>query len=446
MIGTGIYLKPSEMAREAGSVELVMLAWVVAGLLALLGALTYTELATAMPAAGGDYVFLSRAFGPVWGFLYGWRAITVSVPASLAAYGAGMMLFARFLWPEVGAPIGTWEVPLPFRESPLRFQLTWAQPLGAAAILLFAAVNFLRVRAVGRLQVVLTTLKVGALAAVAGVALWYATGEPGPASLDGPAAARVAIREPGLNGLLAAVVAALWAYSGWQQVVRVGSEVRDPGRSMPRAMIGGLLFTAGLFLALNLGCFAVLSFDRVAASPHVASELVQVAAGPDAARWLTVAMIITVLGTMNASILTSSRIPFAMARDGLFFPGFSGVHPERRVPTAAVSLTSVMGVVLVLTGTFEDVTALAIFSAWLFYGVGALAVFRLRHLEPDLPRPYRVLGYPVVPALFAILAFALTIFVFVQRPLRSGIGLAIMVLGLPLYYYWRRRQVTRAAL
>ena len=439
IIGTGIYLIPSEMARVAGSLELVLGAWLVAGILSLLGALTYAELASALPESGGDYVYLRRAFGPLWGFLYGWRGILVSMPASLAAYGAGIMLFASYLWPAAATPIGGWDFPVPFREAPARFELRWSQLMAAGIIIIVAAINYLRVRHVGRLQIVLTAIKTLGLAGVIGVGLWSVLAGPGPAA-GAESPVEVTVRAPGVGGFLAAVTAALWAFSGWQQVVRLGGEVRNPGRSFPRAIIGGFLFTAGLFMAANLAYFAVLSFQEVAGSRHVATDMLQRAVGSNVAGWFTLLMIVSVLGTMNANILSASRIPYALARDGLFFSGLARVHPERRVPGAAVTLTSAMGVVLVLTGGFEDMAALSVFASWTFYALSAAALFRLRRMEPDLPRPYRAWGYPVVPALFCGLAALLAVSIFIQRPGRSGIGLAVVMLGIPMYHYWSRRR------
>jgi APA family basic amino acid/polyamine antiporter len=205
-------------------------------------------------------------------------------------------------------------------------------------------------------------------------------------------------------------------------------------------MMGGFLFTSALFLAVIICYFGVLSFPQVAASSHVASDMIQVAAGPQVATLLTIVMMISVVGTLNANLLTASRVPFAMARDGLFFPSIAKVNPERRVPTASVTLMAAMGVILVLTGTFQDVTALLVFGSWTFHGLTTLALFRLRAREPNLPRPYRAWGYPIVPGLFVLLAFALSVSIIIERPVRSLLGVAVILVGIPVYYYWSRRR------
>jgi APA family basic amino acid/polyamine antiporter len=435
MIGTGIYLKPSEMAREAGSAEMVLIAWVAGGLLCLLGALTYAELATAIPETGGDYVYLRRGLGPLWAFLYGWRGILVSAPASLAAYGTGIALFVGFLWPGVQQPIAHWNLPV----ANLPVTLRWSQVIGVLPIVALTVVNYLRIRDVGRIQVVLTTLKTLALIAIIVLGLGFILGG-GSASVPAESLPVETVRRSGFSGFMVAVTGSLWAYSGWHQLVRLGGEVRDPGRAFPIAMIGGFLFTGALFLIVNLCYIGVLSFPGLAASSHPASDMIQAAAGPRVANLLTIVMIVSVLGTMNASLLTGSRVPFAMARDGLFFPSIAKVDPERRVPTASVTLISVMGIILVLTGSFEEVTALMVFASWSFYGLSAVALFRLRAKEPDLPRPYRTIGYPVVPALFLILSAFLTVSIVMERPLRSLIGIGLILAGVPFYLYWNRRR------
>ena len=436
MIGTGIFLKPAEMAAEGGSVAVVFAAWIAGGLLSLFGAMSYAELGAAIPEAGGEYAYLRRGFGPVWGFLFGWMHSIVGRPASAAAVAAGLLRFWSFLTPAVAAPIYVFTVRLPFLATQdLRFVFTWAQPLAVGALVLVTFTNYLGVKFGGELQVVLTTLKVAAVLAIIALGFGVAHGMAAnfhplwPLTADWGA----------FGGFLAALAASLWAYDGWEDLNLVGSEVRDPARNIPRALVGGVLFVAIVFMLFNAVCFYVLPFGAVAGSPHVASDVMESFGGHKAALWITLAMVISALGTLNSSILSGARVDYAMARDGIFFRVAARVHPKFRTPGNALIFQCSLASVMALTGTFEDLTSLFIFATWIFYGLAVVALFRLRRLEPELPRPYRVWGYPVLPAIFLTGAAALTISLWMARPLRSTMGLLLILSGLMFYRYWKEK-------
>jgi basic amino acid/polyamine antiporter, APA family len=435
MIGTGIFLKPAEMAREGRTVSVVFAAWIVGAVLSLFGALAYAELGAAIPEAGGEYAYLRRGFGPAWGFLFGWMHSIVGRPASAASIAAGLMRFLGFLIPAVGAPIFVLHVRSPFGAvlaQPYDFVFTWAQPLAVLWLVAMTGINYLGVRLGGGVQVVLTALKVGSIAAIIALAL-------------GAPATRVSTVHPiwldkigpgTFSAFLAALAAALWAYDGWEDLNLVGSEVAEPQRNIPRALVGGVTFVAAVYLLFNVACLRILPFSEVAASPHVASDVVQRISGRSAADWITLAMVIAALGSMNSSVLSGARVPYAMARDGLFFRVARGVHPKYRTPGRALIFQCVLASLMALTGTFEELTSLFIFAGWIFYGLAVVAMFRLRRTAPDLPRPYRCWGYPWVPGLFVAGALALTISIWLDRPVRSSIGLALIVSGLLFYRYW----------
>jgi APA family basic amino acid/polyamine antiporter len=424
MIGTGIFLMPGVVARGAGSLSWAAGAWVLAGLMSLFGAVSYAEMGAAMPVAGGDYVYIGRAFGPVWGFLYGWKSVMLASPVSGAALAAGTALFFQYFVPGLAEPalrFGGW--------SP-----TGGQLLGALLLAAMAIVNLLAVRTVGALQVLLTGLKTAGLAAVVGVAVVYLfRGNPGLTTgmAESPS--------PQLGGFVAALTAALWTYTGWHQLLWVGSEVRHPGTTLPRALIGGFSATAVLFVLVNLSCFAVLGFARVAASDHAVSDLLQAAWGGPVAAMVTAAMILSALGSLNASLLAGGRLPYAMARDGLAPAGLEYVSIGARVPARAVVYPALLGCTLVLTGTFEELASFYVFTQWLFFAIGVMALFRLRQTEPDLARPVRAWGYPVLPAIFVALCLSLAVSLYLQQPVRSSLGLAIILAGLPYYRMSRRR-------
>ena len=433
MIGTGIFLVPSSMAVNARSVGLVFLAWILGGLLSLAGALAYAELGAAIPEAGGDYAYLNRGFGPRWGYLFGWMHSVVGRPCSVATIAAGLMRFCGFLRPTIAQTVITWPFWIPFTHAPYNFNLSPAQPLAVVAIALVTFVNYLGVKLGGRVQVTLTAIKLFAIGAVIVLAMVMGRGgsvrfQPFLPDAWGTGA---------WAGLLAAMVAAAWAYDGWSNVSLVGSEVIHPQRNIPLALVGGVSLVMVIYLLANAAYFWALPFVAVAHSQHVASDMIASFAGGRAAAWLTVAMVISALGTLNSSILSGARVPYAMGRDGVFFRFTGVVDRKRHTPGGALVFQAYMASILALTGTFEDLFSLFIFAQWIFYGLVVASVYGLRRREPDLPRPYRTWGYPWVPAVFIVGALALTLSLLAARPVRSIFGLALILLGLVFYPRWQ---------
>lgn len=436
MIGTGIFLKPAEMAREGRFVSVVFAAWIVGAILSILGALSYAELGAAIPEAGGEYAYLRRGFSPVWGFLFGWMHSIVGRPSSVASIAAGMMRFLSFFIPAVAAPLFTVHVPgISTWIKPYDFVFTWAQPLAVFWLLAMTGINYLGVRLGGEVQVFLTTIKVLSIALIVGVALLLPGTGAHPPDPVWPHPAEAGL----LTAFLAALAAGLWAYDGWEDLNLVGSEVRDPHRNFPRALVGGVSFVALIYLLFSAACLKVLPFDALANSPHVASDVVERTLGHGFAGWLTLALVISALGSMNSSVLSGARVPYAMARDGVFFKIADGINPKHRTPARALLFQGVLASIMALTGTFEELTNLFIFAGWIFYGLAVVALFRLRKTEPDLPRPYRCWGYPWVPGIFVLGALALTVNLWLVRPGRSTIGLLLILAGIPFYRYWQSR-------
>ncbi len=433
IIGTGVFLVPSSMAKATGSVGLIFLVWIVGGALSLAGALSVAELGAAMPKAGGPYVYISRGIGPMWGFLFGWMNNLVGKPASISTIAAGFLIFLSFFFPAVRTAIFTLNIPVPFAEKPYEFVFTWAQPLAAAAIALLTFINYLGVRLAGRLQVTLTIIKISAILAV--VVLGFALGERNLTSTAPlfPESLSLGL----LAGFLTAMVGALWAYDGWIDLTFAGSEVQNPQKNIPRAVVGGTIVVGTIYLLANAVYFFVLSVEQAAAASNVATEAVRVFAGDSAAAWITAAMVVSGFTTLNSSILTGARVPFAMARDRLFFRVADGIHPRFHTPSGALFFQGTVASAMVLTGQFEDLFSLFIFAQWIFYALTVASLFALRKKEPDLDRPYRAWGYPVLPALFVIGATALTVNLYIQRPGRSTIGLALILSGLFFYRHWK---------
>jgi APA family basic amino acid/polyamine antiporter len=435
MIGTGIFLKPAEMAADAGSVVIVFAAWITGGILSLFGALAFAELGAAIPEAGGEYAYLRRGFGPVWGFLFGWMHSIVGRPASMASIAAGLLRFCGFLVPAVAAPIFVWHISVPFLREPYVFIFTSAQPLAVVALVALTFINYLGVRVGGRVQVILTIVKVSSVAAI--IVLAFALARPGGAGFHPFSPAHFGAAA--VTGLFGALAASLWAYDGWEDLNLVGSEVADPQRNIPRALILGVLFCSVIFMLFSAAAHWVLPFAEVAQSEHVASDVVARISGRGAAVWVTLAMVVSALGTLNASTLSGARVPYAMARDGIFFRKTAAIHPTFRTPAGALVFECTLASVFALTGTFEELTSLFIFATWIFYGLAVVSLMRMRRTEPSLPRPYRCWGYPWVPVIFVMGATALTITLWLTRPVRSSIGLALILSGLFFYRNWQKK-------
>lgn len=438
MIGTGIFLKPAEMAREGRFVSVVFAAWIFGAILSLFGALSFAELGAMIPEAGGEYAYLRRGFGPAWGFTFGWMHSIVGRPSSMASIAAGLVRFLGFLIPAAATPIFTWHIVVPGLSGwikPYDFVFTWAQPLAVFWLAFMTGVNYLGVRVGGAVQVFLTAIKITSVFIVMGVAL-FATPVTGRAADPiWPSAASAGV----FSAFLAALAAALWAYDGWEDLNLVGSEVENPSKNFPRALVGGVSLVALIYFLFSAACLKVLPFSNVATSQHIASDVVEHVAGRGAATWITLAMVISALGSMNSSILSGARVPYAMARDGIFFRIADGIHPKFRTPGRALIFQGILASLMALTGTFEELTNLFIFAAWIFYGLAVVALFRMRRTEPNLARPYRCWGYPWVPGVFVAGALALTLNIWLERPGRSSVGLLLILAGLPFYRYWRNK-------
>jgi amino acid transporter len=392
-----------------------------------------------IPEAGGEYAYLRRGFGPVYGFLFGWMHSIVGRPSSLASISAGMMRFLSFLLPVVAAPLFNIHIAIPGLTGwikPYDFVFTWAQPLAVVWLLIMTGINYLGVRLGGAVQIFLTTIKIMSVAIVIGVAFFSAAPAAHAPDPFWPAAGMGAAAI--FSAFLATLAAALWAYDGWEDLNLVGSEVENPQKNFPRALVGGVAFVAVIYLLFSAACLKVLPFESVAASQHIASDVVAHIKGATAAAWITLAMAISALGSMNSSVLSGARVGYAMARDGIFFKIADGIHPKFRTPARSLIFQGVLASLMALTGTFEELTNLFIFAAWIFYAFAVVALFRMRKTEPDLPRPYRCWGYPWVPGLFVAGALALTINIWLERPGRSSIGLLLILAGLPFYRRWNR--------
>jgi len=429
VIGSGVFLVPSAMVRDVGSVRELFVVWVVAGVLSLFGALTYAELAAAMPEAGGEYVYLSEAYGPFWGYLYGWTQFWVAKSGSIATLAAGFYTYLTAFVPALAKPV----LITPFHIGPgwSLLEIRYGQLFAITVILFLGIVNYYGVRSGGNLQVSVTVLKMALISGIILVGLASGRGDWSHFSQSAPAIG-------GIAGFFAAMVGALWAYDGWNNVSMVSSEIRDPQRNLPRSLIWGTIAVIVTYLLVNTAYFYILGPTEVAGSTRVAADIMARLYGLGAAGAVTVAVLLSIFAALNGSILSGARVPYAMARDGLFFRFQARVHPQFHTPGNAVLSLCVWSCIVLLSGWYDDLYNFVIFGSWILYLLTAISVFVLRQKRPDLPRPYRVIGYPLVPVLFIGMATLLLFNTIVARPRESLMGLFVMAVSIPFYFYWRK--------
>ncbi len=431
VIGSGIFLVPSTMIQQVGSVWLLFGVWMFGGLMSLAGALTYAELAAAMPEAGGEYVYLREAYGPMWGYIYGWTQMWVAKSGSIATLATGFFYYLANFRPELDRVWYTVRLPIGPHGGPLEIRA--GQVLAIAVILGLGLVNYFGVKLGGGVQVTVTAIKLVLIGAIIAIGLGTGAGSVVHFRQTLPAAG-------GAAGFFAALVGALWAYDGWNNVSMVSSEVRNPQRNLPRALIAGTAGVIGIYLLANLAYFYVLSPAETAATPRVAAEMMRRILGGWGASAVSLAAMVSIFAALNGSILTGARVPYAMARDGLFFRPIARVHPVYRTPGVSILALTIWGAALVvIVGRFEDLYNYVMFASWILYGMTGAAVLVLRRKRPDLPRPYRVAGYPWLPVVFVAAAAAVLAFAIRSYPRESGLGLGIILAGLPFYFHWRRR-------
>jgi APA family basic amino acid/polyamine antiporter len=433
VLGTGIFLTTSDMARVLPHPGLILAVWVAGGLLTLAGALTYGELGALYPRAGGMYHYLREAYGPLWGFLFGWASFLVIMSGGLAALGVAFgEYFGSFLpWFStkhilVSQPIGGWT-----------WTVSGGQVAAAIAILVLTAINHFGLKEGAGVQNALTVLKVGSIAAFALLGLF------GPAPANPSLAAPSGLAGAGLlTAFGVAMIAALWTYDGWYGLTCSAGEMKDPGRSLPRGLILGTLTVLALYFMLNLVYVRTLTVPEMAGASRIGEAAARVLFGPVGARLVSVAVLISTFGCISSTILYSSRIYLPMAQDGVFFPSLAEIHPRYRTPVRSLWAQTAWAVALTLSGTYEQLYTYVVFVSVMFHAATAAAVFVLRRRYPDHPRPYRTWGYPVVPALFILACLLLTGNTLVEKPVEALLGLGLLVLGVPAFLWFRKRTAT----
>jgi basic amino acid/polyamine antiporter, APA family len=380
IIGSGIFLVPREMMAAVGSSRMVYAVWIIGGLLSLFGAMTYAEIAAARPRYGGEYAFLREAYGDLTGFLYMWTQITVAKPASLATIAAGL---ARVL--------GTFAIFSSFAQ-PAFAHLLWAQVFAIAVTWLITGLNIIGTRKSANVQLLLTWLKGALILAIAG----FCFGAAGNHGSWHNFATDFAGARGGFSGFMIALIAALWAYDGWSDVVTMAGEVQRPQRSMPLALVGGVVIVGALYMLTNAAIQFVLPAAAIAAVDRPAADAMRLVAGHWGAALVSIGMAVSIGATFVGSSLSGARVPFAAARDGLFFKQLAHVSPRFHTPSSALILQAVLSSLLLLAiGRFQALFSLAIFAEWLFYALTASTIFIFRRREPNVVRLYSIWGYPI---------------------------------------------------
>jgi basic amino acid/polyamine antiporter, APA family len=426
IIGSGIFLVPSEMMQAVGSAGTVYLAWLIGGLLSFFGALTYAELGAMKPQAGGEYVYVRDAYGPLAAFLYSWTWFLIAKPASIATITTGLV---RILGTFSAFSI----LSQPFMSHP--FVIHYGQLLAIAATVLISWLNYIGVRRAGNFQFIFTLLKVAIILAIVVIGFSYHGGTWANFSTEFTGA------KGGIAGFFAALVAALWAYDGWNDLNMVAGEVRDPQRNLPLSLIWGVATVGALYVLVNAAVQYVLPASLVAASPRPASDAVAMVLGHAGASLVSAGMALSMFVGLNGTVMSGARVPFAMARDGYFFHAIAKVHPRFHTPSVAILVQCGLSILLLLLGgSFRQFFSLAIFSEWLFYMIAGSTIFVFRRREPNAERPYRVWGYPLVPALFVIMAAALLYYTFTDNLRNSLAGCVAILAGVPIFYFFARRK------
>ncbi len=427
IIGSGIFLVPQEMMQAVGSARIVYLAWLVGGLLSFFGALTYAELGAMKPQAGGEYVYVRDAYGPLPAFLYGWTWFLIAKPASIATVTTGLVrtlatfpVFAFFSRPCFSTG---W------------FSVTYGQLVAIAAAIFITWLNYIGIRRAGEFQFLFTLLKIAIILGIVAVGFSYTNGTWANFSTTFGGA------KGGLAGFFAALVAALWAYDGWNDLNMVAGEIRNPQRNIPLSLVWGVATVGALYVLINAAVQYAMPASAVAASARPAADAVALVLGRGGATLVSIGIAVSMLVTLNGTIMSGARVPFAMSRDRYFFKAIAEVHPRFHTPSVSLVVQCALSIVLLLGGgNFRQFFSLAIFAEWLFYMIAGSTVFVFRRRDPNAERPYRVLGYPVVPALFIAASAILLYYTFTDNLRYSAEGCLAILAGIPVFYFFARRR------
>jgi len=428
VIGSGIFLTTGGMAAHIPSASLLLLAWVLGGVLAITGGLTYAEMGAMYPRSGGVYVFLREAYGPLPAFLYGWASLLVVISGSMAAVAVGFAEYLSYFIPAASTSNVVVSLPVPWGQ----WSISAGQLVAAASLAVLGAVNYVGVRSGNMVNVVLTAAKVAGLVAIPVMAIIAGSVTPSftpvvPAEVARP-----------LASFGIAMIAVLWTYESWYYVTYAAGEVKDPARNVPRALVIGVLILMAIYVAVNVAYLHTLTIDQMRGVTRIAEQAMSALMGPLGASFIAATVVISTFGCNAAGLLGGSRVLFAMACDGVFLPAARRVHPQYRTPHVAIVAITIWSCVLALSGSYEQLFTYVMFASILFSVAAGVALFVLRRTQPTAHRPYRTWGYPIVPLIFVVGSAAFVLNTLVERPFESLAGLGLVAIGLPVYWFSRK--------
>jgi APA family basic amino acid/polyamine antiporter len=428
MIGSGIFIVSADISRQVASPGLMIMTWVVTAVLTLIAALSYGELAAAMPHAGGQYVYLREAFGPLWGFLYGWTLFLVIQTGTIAAVAVAFAKFAGIFFPWIAA-----------KHYVVR-GLSTQQLVAMAVLILLTCVNTRGVRTGAMVQNVFTSLKIFALVGLIALGLFVTSSTEAVARNFGNFWAGADWTWTTIRLVGVAMVGALFSADAWNNVTFTAGEIRNPRRNLPLALTLGVGLVSAIYIAVNFSYLRLLPLEAIqhAAEDRVATAAVAVELGPIAVQVMAAAIMISTFGCLNGMILAGARVYYAMALDGLFFRRVARLHPQRRTPVVSLVVQCIWACLLTLSGTYSDLLDYVIFAVLLFYILTIAGVIVLRRSRPQMERPYRALGYPVLPLVYIAIAGLIEVLLLLYKPAYTWPGLIIVLLGVPVYFLWRR--------
>lgn len=458
VVGSGIFKKTAYMSYYTGSPEVIIIIWIITGIITLFGALTNAEITSIIPSTGGQYIYFQKMYGDFIAFLYGWSIFIVIQTGSIASITYIFSETSNYYLHLPRFPESIEQnifVHLPFIGNIYPLKEIGIKLFTIFIILLLTAVNYFGVKFGGRLSAIFTFAKILAIVIIVFIVLVFGTGNFENFYVD--ASKSVMYKGSVFSGIIYGIMAAFWAYDGWNNITYIGEEVKKPKKTIPTALITGTLIVIAVYLLINFAYFYILPVDRMAEiyssnrTSVIAYEVVNIAVGSVGSAIVTIAILLSTFGTSNGTIMVSARVYFAMSKEGLFFNSIGKIHKKFRTPSNALILQGVWSSLLVLSGTFDDLTDMLIFVSFIFYGLGAYGVFILRKKMPDVVRTYKVFGYPIIPIIFILFSFLFVIFTLYfdienyikgeTKIINSIFGLFLVILGIPFYIYFKKKRL-----